>query len=184
MLRVIKKIVKGVVITLLLLITLVICIPIFFKDQIKEEILKKIDENINAKVYFGDFSFSSFKNFPRFTITFHNAGVVGIDEFKRDTLISAKEISASFNVHNLIKGSNFEINGIDLEEPIIYARVMPNGKANYNITKETASTDTTTSGKNFELDIDKWTINSGKIIYNDQLQRTYIEVGGLSLIHI
>ncbi|MGZ3883389.1 MAG: AsmA family protein [Bacteroidia bacterium] len=180
MLRIAGKILKYILILVLVLLLALISIPLFFKDKIKAMTLEKIDKTINAKVYFKDLSFSSFKKFPHLTLTLHDACVNGVGEFEGDTLVSAKEIGVSFDLYSIIKGKNMEINGIHLEDPLIYARILPNGKASYDIMKETDTTSGNASASSkFEIDIDKWTINNGRIVYDDKLQKTFIEVGGL-----
>jgi hypothetical protein len=180
MLRIVGKILKYALILVLVLVLTVISIPLFFKSKIKSLALEKIDKTINAKVYFNDLSFSSFKKFPHVTLTLHNACIKGVDEFEGDTLVSAKEIGVSFNLYSILRGKNLEINGIHLEDPLIYARILPNGKANYNILKqEDTSSNSSSVNSKFEIDIDKWVINNGRVIYDDRLQKTYIEVGGL-----
>jgi hypothetical protein len=178
--NILKKTVKIILITILALFIVVISVPFLFKNKIKTLVFEEIDKNINAKVNFDHLSFSTFKSFPRFTLTLHDVAVTGINDFAGDTLISAKELSVTFNLRSMLSGHKFEINGIHLEEPLIYARILPNGKANYNITKQgNSSADTTARSSNFDLNIDKWAINNGRIIYDDRLQKTYIEVGGL-----
>ena len=180
--KIIKKTFKILLITILVLLLAVISIPVLFKSKIKAKLLSEIDKNINAKINFSELSFSSLKKFPRLTISLHNPTITGIGEFAGDTLVDAKEISVSLNVYKLMRGQGIEIKGIDLEQPLIYVRVLKNGHANYNIVKADTTADTTGAkkpNKSFELAIDKWSINNGKIVYDDKLQKTYIEVGGL-----
>ena len=179
MLKVIKKTVKILFITILVLCLALVSIPLLFKGKIKTMLLTEIDKNINAKVNFSELSFSSMKKFPRFAITLHNPSVIGINEFAGDTFVDAKEISIALNIYKLIKGQEIEIKSIDLEDPLIYARINKNGKANYDIVKTDTSSKTKTQNKNFEVAIDRWSINNGRIVYDDKLQKTYIEVGGL-----
>jgi len=179
MLKVFKKTIKILFITILVLLLALVSLPILFKSKIKTMLLTEVDKNINAKVDFSELGFSSFKKFPRFAITLYNPTVTGINEFAGDTFIDAKEISISLNIYKLVKGQGIEIKGIDLEDPLIYARILKNGKANYDIVKADTSTKTTSKGKSFEIAIDKWSINNGRIVYDDKLQKTYIEVGGL-----
>ena len=180
MLKILKKTLRYLSITILVLLIVLISIPFLFKDKIRITILKEIDNSINAQVNFTELSISSFKKFPHITVTLHDACVTGINDFVGDTLISAKELSVSFNLKSILRGHNFEIKGIHLVEPLVYARILPNGEANYNIIKQTSASDTTKAKpSNFEIDIDEWSIKNGRIVYDDRLQKTYIEVGGL-----
>ena len=176
----IGKLFKYILITLFILVVAILSVPFIFKSKIKTIVLKEIDQQVNAKVFFYDLNISSFKKFPHFTLTLNNACVTGIGEFKGDTLVSAKEIGISFNIYSFINGHQFEINGIHLEEPLIYARILKNGENNYDILKkENSAKAKTSNNKTININIDKWVINNGRIIYDDQLQKTYIEVGGL-----
>ncbi len=166
----------GIIITLFLL---VISLPVIFKDKLKAELLEKIDQGIDAKVSFSNLSFSSFKHFPHFTLSLHNTCVKGIQDFEGDTLLSAKEISISFDLYSLIRRHAIEINSVQLDEPILHARILANGKANYDIVKQDTSANQKTSGTKFQININKWSIKNGSISYDNKLQKTYIEVGGL-----
>ena len=180
MLKILKKTIKILLILILVLLVTAVSVPFLFKNKIKARLLTEIDKNLNAKVYFSELSFSSFKKFPRFTVTLHDAAVIGINEFAGDTLIAAKEISVSFNLYKIIKGNDIEIKDIDLEKPLIYVRVLKNGHANYAVMKEQDTTSAAPAHKkNFELAIDKWSINNGRIVYDDKLQKTYVDIGGL-----
>jgi hypothetical protein len=180
MLRVLWKIIKYLFIFIVVVLITGVSLTYLYRDKLKNLALEKVDNTIKGKVYFKDVSVSSFKKFPHLTLTLHDACIIGVDEFAGDTLIDAKEIGVSFDIYKIINSTNLEINGIHLENPLIYARVLPNGHANYNILKEdSVGSNSQAQNNKFELDIDKWMINNGRIIYDDKLQNTFIEVGGL-----
>ncbi|HWY36938.1 MAG TPA: AsmA-like C-terminal region-containing protein [Bacteroidia bacterium] len=178
MFKIVKKILKYLFITFFILLLGLISVPFLFKEKIKAKVLEEIDKNINAEVNFSNVSFSTFKNFPHLTVSLKDLAIVGIGDFKGDTLASAKEISISLNIRSVLKGNDLEINKVELEGPLIYARILPNGKANYNIIRSD-TTNTRSAKSNFEISIDSWGINNGRLIYDDRLQKTYIEIGGL-----
>lgn len=163
---------------LLLVIIAVVSVPLFFKDQIKAKLLEEVDKNINAEASFSALEFSSFKNFPHLTVSLSDVALVGIGHFKGDTLARAKEVSVSLDIKTVLKGQKIEINSIYLNEPLIYARILSSGEANYNIVKS-STTGTSNTQSNFDVNIDDWEIKNGRLIYDDKLQKTYIEVGGL-----
>jgi len=177
--KILKKTLKYLSILIVVLLIILCTVPLLFKDKIKTTLLSEIDKNINAKVNFDELSFSVFKKFPHLTVTLHNVCVTGIDDFTGDTLISAKEFRISFNLIRILRGKDLEIKAIHLEDPLVYARVLKNGKANYNITKQSAPADTAKSSSSIGINIDEWAIKNGRIVYDDKLQKTYIEVGGL-----
>lgn len=172
-----KKFLKYCAFTFLALIILLLTLPVLFHNKIKTAVIDNIDEKLNAQLFFKDFSISAFKHFPHMTLTLEIVAVVGINEFKNDTFVKATEIDATFELTKLFSG-NHEVNGVHLLDPRISARILPNGKTNYDIVKPDTSTSASPGG-DFEVAIDQWSIENGRIIYNDLLQKTYIEVGGL-----
>ncbi|MBS1651828.1 MAG: AsmA family protein [Bacteroidetes bacterium] len=176
---VIKKTIKYLFILLLILLIAAVSVPFLFKEKIKTAVLKEIDENIYADVNFSELRFSTLKNFPYLTISISDLSIVGVNDFKNDTLAKSKEVSFSINIKSLFKKGGYEIKKIELLNPLIYARILKNGKANYNIVKQSDTSSSKKNKSNFEIDIDKWEITNGRIVYDDNLQKTYIEVGGL-----
>jgi AsmA protein len=173
-----KKFLKYTGLTLLAIVAIFIALPFIFHNKIKSVVIDKIDQNLNADVNFKDFSISAFKHFPHMTLTLTDVSVTGINEFKNDTLVKASEVDATLEITKLL-GGNHEVNGVHLLNPLISARILKNGKANYNIVKPDSSVKTASGGEGFEVAIDRWSIENGRIIYNDELEETYIEVGGL-----
>src|SRR3974390_2157311 len=141
MLRKIKKIAKYFLISILILLIAAIAVPYFYRDKIKAKVVEEIDKNVNAKVNFGEISFSAFTNFPRFSVSLHDVIVEGINKFDNDTLVSAKEVRVSFNLYQFLKGHKIEIRAIKLIDPFIHARVLADGEVNYNIMKPDSTTD-------------------------------------------
>lgn len=172
-----KKVLKITGITLISLIALAFIIPVVFKKQITRLVKKEINKSINAKVEFGDVSLSLFRHFPKVTITLKDLSVAGINEFEGDTLMSTKSLEASANLFSVIKGSNIKVYGAYLKSPRIHALVNKEGKANWDIAKEssdtTSSADTASSA--FKMSLKSYSISDGYILYKDESTNTYTE---------
>jgi uncharacterized protein involved in outer membrane biogenesis len=63
--------------------------------------------------------------------------------FKDDTLISAKSFRVTTDIMSVISGDEIKINSIFIDKARINAIVLKDGKANWDITKPTASSTTT-----------------------------------------
>ena len=175
-----KKALKITGIVLLVLIAAAIIIPIAFKKQITHLVKKEINNNLNAKVEFADVSLSLFRHFPKVSISINDISVVGIEDFKNDTLIAAKNIEASVNLISVIKGKNIKVSGIYLQSPRIHALVNKDGKANWDIAKTdstAASTDSTASA--FKMTLQKYRISDGYIYYRDASSDMSAEIKNL-----
>ena len=166
-----KKGLKIASYTLLGLIGLIVLagflVPVLFKDDIKKAIDKAIAKNINAEVYFDvdKFGLSVFKNFPDITVTLDDFGVVGINEFKGDTLANISSFRVVVDIMTVIKGEKMVVNGIYIGEANVHVIVNENGLANYDITKPTEEEE---ESDPFNLDIDEFIISKSNVIYDDR----------------
>ncbi|MEQ8531670.1 MAG: AsmA family protein, partial [Imperialibacter sp.] len=174
-------IVGGFIVVVLLAAAI---LPFIYKDDIKAALDDAIAENVNAKVYFDEsrFGLTLFKNFPNLTVTLGGLGVVGIDEFKKDTLAAVDQVDVVVNIMSVING-NYRISGLYLNEPNIYVKVLANGKANYDIAKpseEAVAEETPTESGDVQFGIDKWEIKNGNIVYDDATIPFYMAMKGMN----
>jgi hypothetical protein len=165
-----KKILKITGITLLVLLALAFLIPVVFKKQIVDLVKSEINKSINANVEFKDVTLSLFRHFPSVSISISELSVVGVNEFASDTLISTKTLDATANLWSIIKGKNIKVYGVYLSSPRIHALVNKEGKANWDIAKETSdhSAIADTSSSNFQLNLKKYEIRNGYLLYRDE----------------
>lgn len=177
-----KKVLKITGISLLVLIAVAFAIPILFKGKILTIVKSSINKNVNAKVDFKDLSLSLFRHFPKLSVALENISVTGVDEFAKDTLVSAEKIDASVNIMSVITGSEIKVAGVYLESPRIHALVHKNGKANWDITKpDTANNSVAdTSSSSFKMQLQKYAIKNGYIYYNDESGNMSAEIAGLN----
>jgi hypothetical protein len=163
------KILKWAGISFLILLTIIVALPFLFKGKIVEMVKVETNKQLNAKINFSDIDFSLISSFPRFKLKINNLCVAGINKFERDTLINLSSLSVELDLMSVINGDNYKIESIELSKPKIYAHVLENLKANWDITKP--STDTIvadTSTTRFKLALKSFEIEKGDIRYNDE----------------
>lgn len=156
-------------IILLVIILAMVAIPFLFKDKIKDVVLKVANEQLNAKVDIEDFGLNLFSNFPNATLSLKNTNVIGVGDFEKDTLLQAQSASVTIDLKSLFT-DNYNISKIDLNRASVYAKVLADGRANWDIMKEDASETTdseTESSTPFNLSLKKISINDCNIIYQD-----------------
>ncbi|MFM2225314.1 MAG: hypothetical protein RJA07_1516 [Bacteroidota bacterium] len=173
-------IISGIIVVVL--IAAISVVPFLFKDKIVTKVKTAINENVNAKVDFGDFDLSVWKHFPNLTFTLNDLSVVGVDDFKGDTLCSIKQFETAINLFDVVKGSNYSVNAIYLRSPRIFAKVLANGKANYNITKpsKTPENGSASESKPFHFSLKKYAIENGYIIWDDKTLKQSAKIVGLN----
>ncbi|MCX6235800.1 MAG: AsmA family protein [Bacteroidetes bacterium] len=182
-----KKILKifGIVIIILLLIA--VLTPLLFKGKIIEKVKQEANKSLNAKIGFEGFKVSLFRNFPDLSIGIRNFTIVGIDEFKDDTLAVIPSLSITINLKSVLKGDTYEVKKVSAEQPDLLLKVLKNGKANWDIVKPSESSPTPTAEvteapSSFRIALRKFAVTKGKIIYNDEETRTLAEITGLDIL--
>jgi uncharacterized protein involved in outer membrane biogenesis len=179
--KIVRKTLKISGITLALILALIFLIPIIFRKQIISLVKKEINKSLVAKVDFQDVDLSLFRHFPKISIGLENVLVVGTNEFANDTLFAAKTLDVSVNLISAIKGNDIKVYGVYLESPRIHAIVNKEGKANWDISKQTS--DATAPGdespSEFKMNLQKYKISNGYILYEDQSGNMTAEISGL-----
>jgi hypothetical protein len=166
----IRRILKWTGISFLVLVIVLITAPFLFKKQIVQFVKDQANQNLNAKVDFGEFDLTLISSFPDFSLSIDNVSIANIGEFEGDTLLSAKNIAVGLNLMSVIKGEQYKINTISLDQPRIHAYVLKDGKANWDVTKP--STDTTAAAAPaesapFKMTLKKFEIKNAYILYDD-----------------
>jgi hypothetical protein len=128
------KIVLGIILVVFILL---FTLPVIFKEKIRTKVEQVINESLNASVKFEDYRLGFFRNFPNLSFSLNGLSVVGVDEFKNDTLAGFKSFDLVFNLASLFKKSGYEIKSIVMDKAVVHAIVLKNGKANWDIVKET-----------------------------------------------
>ncbi len=166
-----------------LLLLLSFIIPLLFKDPIKQQITKVVNEQVNAKVAFQDFSLSMWKAFPYLSATLQDLSIIGKGAFKNDTLIVAQEIGIGLNLWRLITNpTSPEISHFYIKNAHIHAKVLKDGRANWDIMKpsETQETDTTEETTDFNIKLKSYELENVHILYEDKSLNTYVNIENLT----
>lgn len=180
-----KKALKilGMVIGVFLL--LLILLPILFKDKISSAAEQALKENVDATVVLDPekVSLSLISNFPHFTLKINDFGVINKAPFEGDTLLYAGSFETTIDLMSVIGGGQIKIKKIELTDANMNVLVLPDGTANYDISKTPA--DTTTKepegeASKFAIKIDKWELNNLNIKYIDAGTGTQAGVFGLN----
>ena len=157
----------------ILIIAAAFIVPVVFKDDIKAVVDDALAESVNADIVWDteDFSLSLFSNFPNVTAGLNNFGVINRAPFEGQILFAVSELEVEVDLFSLL-GDQIKINGIILNTPEIFIKVLEDGTANYDIamaSEEAAPAEPTagTEPAAYNIGIDHWEISNGHIIYDD-----------------
>jgi hypothetical protein len=178
----VKRIFKWTGLTILVLLILIIIAPFIFKDKIVGIVKEETNKSLNAKVDFGDFDLTLISSFPDFKFDIKNVSVIGIDEFKDDTLAYIGELSLNINLRSVISGDQYKVNSIVIDKARILGKILANGKANWDIAKpdSTAKTPESAEPTKFSLKLKELKIKDTYIVYDDAPGSMYAKLEGFN----
>lgn len=183
-----KKIAKifGVIIVLVLLAMIIV--PYFFKDKLIGLIQDEANKQLNATLYFEDADLTFFAHFPNLTLKIENLTLTGQEEFEDIQLVSFQRFDLVVGLGKVIQGEMPDIKKVYLDQPVVNALVLSNGKVNWDIVKESESpeestdivaADKTTEADDFNLALNYYEIKNAMIIYEDREGKMLLVIKGL-----
>lgn len=176
---------KGLKITALVIAVLLLLmwiLPLTLKGKVAQIVKEEGHKMLNARFDFERLTISLFKNFPQASVTLDGFYLVGIDEFEKDTLVSADEFTLAVNLAALLK-NKLDIGKLTLKDAHVHALVLQNGKASWEVLKaDTSQTaeeapETTESGS-FSLQLKKLTVKNLNITYDDYQSNLHAAMKG------
>ncbi|MEO8773396.1 MAG: AsmA-like C-terminal region-containing protein [Gelidibacter sp.] len=164
-----KKFLKITGITLLIIIILLFALPFVFQSQIKGMVKNFINQNLNANVEFSDVSLSLFRSFPQAHVEVNDLEIINFEPFKDETFLTAKNINFTMSVKELFKAADeaIIINSINVNEALLTLKTDSFGNVNYDVAKESESTQETTTDSSFSFDIKDYSIKNSALAYID-----------------
>ena len=180
-----KKFLKILAIIILIIVLLGIALPFIFQKRIIEKVKEEANNSVNAKIDFADYGLSLFRNFPNFSLELNDLSIVGIKEFKSDTIAQINSVFLSLDLSSVFSGDEYEISSIKIEDAKVYLKVLENEKANWDIEKPetiTTSEDVTNSenSSSFKLLLKEVLINRSEVIYDDASLGVYVKAKGIT----
>ena len=188
-----KKFLKIVVVLIVLLVGAIILLPIVYKDDIVKLVKDLANENLNAKVDFGEFDLSLIKSFPNFYFSIEDIKVTGVDKFEGVELANIGEIALIVDVMSIINGEAVAVKKVVLDEANLSAKVLTDGSANWDVMKvvtaaveeveeevveEVAPEDT--EGEGFKLALKELLITNSTVIYDDATFPMVAKLAGIN----
>ena len=179
-----KKAFKIIGVIVVLIIAAMVVIPYFFKDKIVDKIKEEANQQLNAKLTFGDVDLTFFAHFPDLTLELENLSIKGIDTFEGTELINVESFELTLGLAKLFKGELPEIKGIYIHKATIHALVHPSGMANWDIVKEDTSAESSeeseaSSSDDFSIQLNYYEFTDCTIRYEDESAATFVLIENL-----
>lgn len=178
-----KTFFKIFAIFIFLLFISAITIPIIFKNEIIEIVKEEINKNIKATVDWKTFSISLIKGFPDLKITLGDLSVIGIEQFKGDTLVAFDKLMANIDLFSVFS-DKIKVKAIFLNKPVVQAICLADGSVNWDITypSDEIEEPEDTSAMEMTINLKKIKISDGKISYFDEEMNMGILLDDLDIL--
>jgi hypothetical protein len=183
-----KKVLKIFGILIVLLLAAIVLLPIIFKDDILQKVKDEANNNLNAKVDFGEFDLGLISTFPDFTFYIKAVTVDGVGEFEGVRLADIGELNLSVDLMSVLSGDEINIKTIQLLQPKLHVIVKENGLANYDIAKASEDDEVETiedssdteEASAFKMALQQLLITEADLIYDDQQGKMYANIKQLN----
>lgn len=179
-----KKVLKIFAGFILIVFIAILLIPVFFKGKIKELIISEFAKNTEATIYFDDFNLSLLRNFPNFTLSLDEMGIIGTGVFAQDTLFKVGELSATVDLNQVLFGDELSLKSIAAEGADITIIVLEDGTANYDIAKASEEVEEEVVDEEsaaISLGLESISITNSEFIYFDQSLPYFMQLSGMNV---
>jgi len=165
-----KKVLRILAALLLLILAVLVAVPFFLEAKIGEIIKNNVNNNVNAQLDFTDARLSLLSSFPNAEVRLENISLSNKAPFEGDTLFAAKNMGLKMGLGELFKsqGDPIGIKNFQLEGAKLNIIIDSTENANYDIAKESGSSDTAEgSTDGFSLNLESYGITESQISYTD-----------------
>ncbi len=175
-----KKVFLGIAVVLVFFVGALFALPFLLKDQIIAKVKAAANENLTAKLDFQDISLSFFRHFPKLAIGLDGLEITGTGPFEGIRLIECERLDVAVDLWSAIFGDEIVVKGFYLNSPKIQVYVLPDGTANYDITKPSDEQPEATTSASTPIRLEKYAIRNGEIHYDDRSLLMRADLWGLN----
>ncbi len=177
-----KKFFKIFSIAVLSLLVLLLVLPFLFKGKIEKMINEEINNSVNAKVEYTDFSLSLIRNFPNISLHLDGLTIAGKDKFEGDTLLALDRFAVVVDVSSIFSDV-IQVNDILVDHPSVYATVLADSTVNWDIIKDTVEEEPQQEEEtsNTKVRINSFRIVDGTVVYDDRTMDFTTGLKGLNV---
>lgn len=173
-----KNFIKWLLIILVLFVAILMILPLVFQSKITQMAKEEINKNVHATVDFDQVNISFISSFPNVSLSIDDLLIVGKDDFEGDTLSYMKNLKVKVALRAVFK-EPLEITSIYIDHPRIYARVLKDGKANWDIVKtseDDAEEASSTTEAAFVISLKKLQMSRAQIVYEDESMDLFTKI--------
>ena len=175
------KIVKYLFISIGILLLILLAAPFVLKKPIVRALQQQMNRQLNATIHFDpDIGLNFFRHFPNADLRIDSLTIINHAPFEGDTLLCIDRLHAVVDLSSLWKGNTYQIRMVELDRPYIQLLVNEQGKANWDITQPSSSSEKSTSTSSFRAALQRYVVQNGEVVYADTSLRFFLRLDGLN----
>jgi hypothetical protein len=133
------KLALGAGLPALVFVLALVLVPLLFRERIAARLKTEIASSVNARVDWRSASVGLLRDFPNASLSLNDLRVVGVQPFAGDTLAAVRDARLVLELGSVIgflrHGEPIVIREVAVREPRIALRVLPDGRANWDIAR-------------------------------------------------
>lgn len=137
----------------------------FYRDNVKESFLARVNEGLKTEIFVGDLSLNIFRNFPSVSLTLSDVTMLGSAQ-PTDTLLSARRIYFRFGIPDMIRG-NYSVKQLEIAQARINMKLLPNGTNNYTFWETTKQNTDAVDDADFSFELQSVVFNKVEYVFQD-----------------
>lgn len=173
-----SKFFKIGLISIGLILVFLVVFPLFFKEKLKTELEKVLQDQVLSELRFEEVHLSFFKHFPSLTLSLDKLYLGGSEPFAGDTLLYTNELAFGVGLTSLFS-DRVKITTIHLDEATIKIQRDVRGNSNFDIFPATESDSSTQDTGDFELEIEGFYFKNSRFFYGDTSLEMICEATGI-----
>ncbi len=176
-----KRLFLIIGILIVLLVAALALAPSLFKEDIQKLVSSSINEQIDGTFELGELGLSFFTHFPQATLTLEDVKLIGKGEFRKDTLFQADKLFLLASPFSLL-GNAPSVNKVLVDDPKIHAKVLEDGRANWDIalSSDSLTTEEEAGDSDFVFNLKAYEIHNAEIIYEDATYPMDVSMKGVN----
>lgn len=115
-----RKVMLAILSTIGVLVLLLLMVPLFFKGEITNLIKREVEKKMNVELSFSSLTLSMLDNFPNMSIDLTDIVLIQERQTNRDTIAKVKHLFGDINFGSLIKGENYILNHLLVENAVFF----------------------------------------------------------------
>lgn len=181
--RIRGKLALGAGLLALSIVLVLFLVPLLYRDRIAARLKTEIASSVNARVDWRSASVGLLRDFPSASLSLEDLSVVGVAPFAGDTLATMRNARLVLELGSVIgflrHGDPIVVREIVLRQPRVALRVLPDGRANWDITKASSST-TKKSDRAVGVTLRNLQISDAAITLDDQHANLTLALHGVN----